>query len=152
MKQCSKCKQLKALSRFSRVKTGKPKLRPDCKDCAALVFKNWRKKHPRPKKEKKKQSPGKWRGRQWVTNSDYQKMLKTQNGVCAICGNHETGIVRNGNTKGKGKVRALAVDHCHKTGKIRGLLCGQCNIALGAFKDDTDILASAASYLLNSRI
>jgi hypothetical protein len=44
-------------------------------------------------------------------------------------------------------LKELAIDHCHKTGKIRGLLCKNCNQGLGQFKDNIDLLLSAAKYL-----
>lgn len=52
----------------------------------------------------------------------------------------------------RGKIRSfgrmeLSIDHCHTTGKVRGLLCRQCNIALGKFKEDVTILQSAIAYL-----
>jgi hypothetical protein len=70
----------------------------------------------------------------------YNVMLDYQNDACAICGLPET-------YKTKGNIKNLAVDHCHTTNKIRGLLCVKCNTALGKFNDDIDILASAISYL-----
>ena len=70
-----------------------------------------------------------------ITLEDYNKMLSEQGGVCAICGKKEKGNKR------------LAVDHDHDTGKIRGLLCGNCNIGLGSYNDDPATLIKAASYL-----
>ena len=61
----------------------------------------------------------------------FREMLDDQGGKCAIC---ETQCATE---------RELAVDHCHKTGKIRGLLCMRCNTALGAFKDDPLLLERA---------
>ena len=72
--------------------------------------------------------------------SGYKSLLVQQNGVCAICGNEPT----------VGK--KLSVDHCHTTDDVRGLLCDKCNFALGLFNDDLDLLASASSYLINSRL
>lgn len=57
-----------------------------------------------------------------------------QQTVCEICG-------------GKDKDRNLALDHCHKTGQVRGRLCMACNVALGHFKDNTDLLRKAVEYL-----
>ncbi len=71
---------------------------------------------------------------------DYGRMLESQNGVCAVCARPET-------QKQKGRVRALSVDHCHRTGKIRGLLCAGCNSGIGYFRDDPKIIASAIEYL-----
>jgi hypothetical protein len=71
-----------------------------------------------------------------ITLEQYNELFYSQNRKCAICEDEcKTG-------------RKLAVDHDHKTGKIRGLLCMNCNNALGKFKDSTDLLTSAISYLL----
>jgi hypothetical protein len=72
--------------------------------------------------------------------ADYGNMLVAQGGKCAICTRSETHM-RNG------KVKALAVDHDHKTGKIRALLCFDCNTGLGKFQDSEQVLLSAAEYL-----
>jgi len=74
----------------------------------------------------------------------YSEMLKAQNGVCAICNQPETHM-RNG------KLKALAVDHDHKSGAIRGLLCSDCNTGIGKLKDDHKVLQSAIQYLEKSR-
>jgi len=71
-----------------------------------------------------------------ITLEEYNDLLEAQDGVCAICGKTPE---ENG--------RSLAVDHCHKTGKIRGLLCQVCNAGLGSFKDNQDILRKAIEYL-----
>lgn len=75
----------------------------------------------------------------------YYEMLKIQNNVCAICKQPETQLKKNYN-----KIKMLSVDHCHQTGKVRGLLCGSCNTALGGFKDSIENLQSAIAYLLSS--
>jgi hypothetical protein len=66
---------------------------------------------------------------------EYLVMVSRQKGVCAICKK----INKNG--------RALAIDHCHKTGKVRGLLCGKCNIGIGLLDDDIKLLQKATKYL-----
>ncbi len=75
-----------------------------------------------------------------MTIEEYNKSLKKQGGVCAICRNKET-------TKRNGKLKSLAVDHNHKTNKNRGLLCYNCNTALGKFKEDISLLYDAIEYL-----
>ena len=70
----------------------------------------------------------------------YFKILNEQDGKCAICKNQET-------RKHKGKLRNLSVDHCHATGIVRGLLCSRCNISIGKFEDNSELLRSAADYL-----
>lgn len=76
-----------------------------------------------------------------ISLEQYAGMLEAQGGVCAICGRHETRTdARNG------KVRHLSVDHCHKTRKVRGLLCSKCNIGLGKFDDSEEMLYRAIAY------
>lgn len=75
-----------------------------------------------------------------ITLVDYHRMLDAQSGVCATCGEPERRVRA-------GKVTRLAVDHCHSTGVIRGLLCSPCNQAMGLFRDDPDLLRKAADYL-----
>jgi hypothetical protein len=79
-----------------------------------------------------------------ITIDEYEAMLEEQNGVCAICSKPEVAIGANGGPQ------MLAVDHCHETSRIRGLLCGNCNKALGGFRDSKDILESAIRYLGSS--
>jgi hypothetical protein len=66
---------------------------------------------------------------------DYKKLLDQQDGTCAIC---KGTCSRN---------PRLSVDHCHETGQVRGLLCNDCNLGLGKFRDDRDLLLTAAAYL-----
>jgi hypothetical protein len=75
-----------------------------------------------------------------ISLEEYDELLNSQEGVCAICGKPETRIQ-------KGKVTPLAVDHDHKTGEIRGLLCSKCNLGIGCLNDDIKILEAAINYL-----
>jgi hypothetical protein len=75
-----------------------------------------------------------------MTLDDYDAMLAAQSGGCAICG-----------TPPSVDGRALAVDHCHATGLVRGLLCRACNQGLGIFADDPQRLRKAANYLRRTR-
>jgi hypothetical protein len=70
-----------------------------------------------------------------ITEAQYQEMHTAQKGLCKIC------LLPSSNGK------RLAVDHDHKTGKIRGLLCGRCNPALGLFFDSPHLCRRAAEYL-----
>lgn len=72
-----------------------------------------------------------------MTQEDYVKMLNNQKGKCAICGTE----------KPTGKWKVFAVDHCHTTGKIRGLLCNECNRGMGLLGDNVERLRKAAEYL-----
>jgi hypothetical protein len=73
-----------------------------------------------------------------VSSRQYDELLRRQGGKCAICGCE--------NKQNKRKER-LAVDHDHRTGAIRGLLCGRCNTGLGSFADSPNLLAVAIAYL-----
>ena len=72
----------------------------------------------------------------------YEQMFENQNNQCAICGKEET-------RKSKGKLMRLCIDHNHETGKIRALLCHDCNSGLGKFYDSPDLLTKAAIYLMD---
>lgn len=73
-----------------------------------------------------------------LTISDYDAMLAGQNGGCALCGRTN----RNG--------KRLHVDHCHETGRVRGLLCSRCNTAIGLLLHDPKILRRAARFVTYS--
>lgn len=75
-----------------------------------------------------------------ISIADYVAMLEAQGGACAICRQPETDTYR-------GKVRDLAVDHDHATGRVRALLCAACNKGLGFFKDNEARVRLAADYL-----
>lgn len=72
-----------------------------------------------------------------ITLEEYNRMLTAQNGKCAICKQSDA------------SKKALAVDHCHKSGKVRGLLCGSCNVKLGWFENKED---AVVTYLHQSRL
>lgn len=95
----------------------------------------------------RKQNPDKYKNthlmRQYgITLDDYKAMATAQGGLCKICRNPETAL--NHRT---GMPRELAVDHCHSSGDVRGLLCTRCNTGLGVFRDDISILEKAIVYL-----
>ena len=77
-----------------------------------------------------------------VNIQDFHNLLIWQHGVCAICGREAK--------KAKSRHGQLVIDHDHKTGRVRGLLCSNCNVALGLFQENIDVLLSAQTYLLDS--
>lgn len=137
-KRCPKCGEVKALSEFTLRLTGPRKGEPvaHCKVCDNEGF-----------REKKKRDPRRYELYEWksklkrlygITSEQYYAMLAAQGGVCAICGGH---------SRRKGRpVERLCVDHCHKTGRVRGLLCIRCNCALRYF-DDAHFAEKVAVYL-----
>ncbi len=124
-------------------------------DKVKITNKEWRLKNKEYDKERTKKwvknNPEKaklmrWRGHikfaYKITAKEYDQMIEDQNGLCKICNNPEMtmNMLKDGFKK-------LAVDHCHTTGKVRGLLCVKCNGALGMFQDSIDNLKSAILYL-----
>ena len=69
-----------------------------------------------------------------MTSEEYKDMIRQQEGKCAIC-------------RGKDKNKKLAIDHCHETGVVRGLLCSNCNRGIGFLKDSVVVLNKAIKYL-----
>lgn len=129
MKRCSKCKIKKPESDFY-------KNHRNCKICHKEIVTIYKQKNTlkvalsdRKHKISKKYN---------VSIDDYNLMLTTQNGKCAICGSDSIG--RKG-------AKYFNIDHCHTTGKVRGLLCHNCNIILGKIKDSRDWLKNAIKYL-----
>lgn len=130
-KPCTRCGQTKPFSEFNRHNKTRDGLRPDCRDCqrardrelntperlAAMAA--------RVRDTKHGLEPG-----------QYDAMLEAQGGKCAICGTTQCSTGRS-----------LAVDHDHKTGAIRALLCAECNGAIGMLGDNPELCRTAASYL-----
>jgi hypothetical protein len=126
---CTICKEEKLISDCSGTA---------CKLCHAKRRREWRKANPdREKINQRKQDLKRYFG---ITPEQYDAMLQKQSGKCAGCNRHQTEFVKN-----------LAVDHDHKTGIIRGLLCEDCNIALGKLKDNVSTLNNLINYLENSQ-
>jgi len=130
MKKCGRCHEVKADEFFSNNKSTKDGLAWDCKVCKA--------KH----KKSSYSHEAEIRRVFNLTPTDYAGMLARQDSKCAICKRPEQVL----NTR-TGEVRRLAVDHCHTTGKVRGLLCFRCNRAVGLMNDNAEYLNSASAYL-----
>lgn len=116
---CGTCKKQRLLKNFSKSKNDKNGLSYLCKTCNALAS---RKFHLSKKYN--------------ITIEQYDSMLKSQDKKCSICEN-----------KFNDKSKRFAVDHCHTTGKIRGLLCFHCNTGIGKLKDSVELLEKAIIYL-----
>ncbi len=123
-KTCCKCKEEKPVDQFYSMRRGKYGVGTICKPCASAYAK------PRVR-------PRMLLIKYGMTLVDYQNLLESQGGVCAICGSEKSCADR-----------PLAVDHCHDTGVVRGLLCSSCNSGLGYFRDDPNRLEAAVRYLV----
>lgn len=138
VKKCSKCVSIKQLSRnfYNRNRNSKQYVASWCKNCV-----NKARIDAIGKYHKTTKNNG-LRKKYGLSIEKYEEMVKSQNNLCAICKKEETAVC--GRLR---KIRSLAVDHCHMNGQIRGLLCGNCNQALGKFKDSIACLKNAISYL-----
>jgi hypothetical protein len=77
-----------------------------------------------------------------LSSEDYSELLEESGGVCAICHKPETKLDYR-----TGKLLNLSIDHNHTTGEVRGMLCMDCNRALGMFQDSSELLLNAIVYL-----
>lgn len=135
MKTCSECGQTLALSEFYKHASGKNGLRSECRTCILKRNADWDQNNLARRRAISKR--GSLRRNYNLTESKYAQMVSSQNGVCAICGRMQT----------QKAYKRLDVDHCHKTGIVRGLLCNSCNVSIGRMNDDPALLRKAAEYL-----
>lgn len=147
-KKCSRCHVVKELSEFKTNKRNKDGHGSYCKKCGNLMTKDWKLRNSDKVKSARKTwyidhkqselSKAKAYSLLWrygLTPEEYIEILVSQGGVCKICGNPPSGRF------------SLSVDHDHETGKVRGLLCGNCNFAIGLMRDNPALLRKSAQYL-----
>mgnify|MGYP001461110951 CR=1 FL=1 len=149
-KRCSRCHEDKSLDEFYVDRTRKNGRYPQCIVCAKAAKKRvrdtpeyrewfneyrreWNKRNPDKRKAMDRRQALKKYG---LTESDYEAMLASQEGRCAIC-------KREPQEDG----RLLDVDHCHDEGHVRGLLCSQCNVGIGMFRHSPELFRKAMRYL-----
>lgn len=144
-KICSRCNIDKPWSEYHiRKDVGHP--RGECKKCRCLGQKIYFQKNKTKVlanvREYYQKNKDKWRASSFkrkfnITLEDYNNLAIQQNHVCAIC----KSIQKHSNNE------HLFVDHCHKTGKVRGLLCHKCNTAIGLMNDDPQLFEKAILYV-----
>jgi len=143
LKICTKCTRSKELTEFA-------KGRRWCRQCCTAAHGKWRAENRAAYNEAAKQ----WRANNrskcraaelkhhyGLSVADYDALLAQQGGACVICSKPHNPTARLGR---------LFVDHCHRTGKVRGLLCSKCNLAIGHLDDDPSLLERAVAYLRRS--
>lgn len=125
MQTCRKCGVTFPLSEFPKLHTMRPGVRTSCKKCYSRYSREWNVNNA------DRYFDGHLRRRFGITLAEYNAILERQGGVCAICGSPPT---RRNRRKGGQRVfvARLVADHDHVTGKVRGLLCSNCNTGLGA--------------------
>ena len=119
-----------------REQTRAGKLASYCASCHIKRTYEWQKANP--DKRRIQTLKAKLKSRAGITIDQFNELLKSQNGECAIC---NIVMIK----------RRLNVDHCHARGVIRGLLCHNCNLLLGLAHDNIEILKSALRYLEKSK-
>lgn len=122
--ECQKCKKMLPFSEFPAFQERYKFYRGLCRACREVVKVRRRRDH--------------WyRSEYGISLDDYEKMLKKQGGRCAICRTDSPGGPHN----------TFGVDHCHRTGQVRGLLCNTCNIILGSLGDNLEGIMRFVNYL-----
>ena len=149
-KERAYCKSCHVASSTAWVNSNRERRRQYAREWAAKNkdrLKKYRKPHEwaamSPERKAKKQAYAKRRHlerKYGITPEQWQEMFDRQGGVCALC--KIPGRV--------GKHGKLAVDHCHQTGRVRGLLCAACNVSLGNLGDTVDGLTNALNYVRGS--
>ena len=154
MKTCIKCHKEKDVTEYHKSNHNKDGLVNICKSCRSIERKLvWKtdashrekqtKLHYQWKKNNSEKHDAYIRNyilttKYGITTEQYNDMFSKQGKVCAICGSANSGY---GNTK------CMPVDHDHKTGKVRAIICRPCNVTLGEVKDNPDLLRRLADYL-----
>lgn len=119
-KPCSRCKVVKPVDEFYGERRNRDGKQSTCKVCFDA-----------------RQTTSTMRRKYGLQEGDYERLLTTQQGLCKVCA-------------GPPDRARLVVDHCHRTGQVRGLLCDRCNRLLGVADDDQDLLRAAVAYLKQS--
>lgn len=131
-KECIKCKNTFDVTLFYKRTTPSIRYSSKCKECV----KEERKENHKPLQKKNYDLVRTYN----ITINDFKVMFDKQEGKCKICSN----LIR---FMSEDKTKAACVDHCHTTGKVRGLLCHSCNRGLGLFQDSKSNLEKALQYL-----
>lgn len=141
MKKCSVCSKQQPFKNYHRSKKSKDGYGYRCKDCDRQARHDYKEKN-------KERFALLARGRQlkWkygITLEEYDAMFEKQGKKCAVCEATENKGLKQDD-------RSWSVDHCHTTGQIRGILCNNCNRAIGLLQDSKEIVYRAAEYLGNT--
>ena len=134
-KKCYRCKKVKQLSEFTKDVGQRDGHNGCCKSCASEKYKICTAKNGSYIKIRSRDQN--YLNKYGLEKGGYDKLLKKQSSRCGICGFPPI-------------LKTLVVDHCHETGKVRGLLCDNCNKGIGFLRDDPDMLRSAIAWIENN--
>jgi len=134
LKQCSRCKQVKSIKDFYKNKKTKDNLSSHCKVCHNKATRKWEQSPEGKKARSRIDHKGRLKREYNLTLEDYDRMLEEQNGGCFLCGDSFNYSQR------------LAVDHNHKTGKVRKLLCHKCNWLVGCIENNIELTKKILKY------
>ena len=146
MTACNVCRQDKPRESFSADRRRKDGLQARCKSCAAEIAKKWRLENPERvtavRRDWEKRNPERHLLTKFGIRADEKRAIfEAQGSVCGACGSGHHGHPRIEGETG------WCLDHCHASGKIRGVLCWRCNLALGYAGDSPDALRALAAYI-----
>jgi len=145
MKTCTGCGETRSVDEFYRHRRSRDGRQARCKECQKAYTYEWRSRNPEKIREatrKRYESRGRelqYQRLYGIGEAEVSRLREAQGDRCAICGRH-----------GAESYNGLHVDHCHGTGRVRGLLCHFCNTAIGKFDDNPALLRRAADYLERS--
>lgn len=131
MRVCFSCRKELPYESFAKDSQRTDGAQRECRHCCAARKSAWNK----TEAGKRSAAATKLRQRFGLTLEDYERMYEEQAGKCLTCDSSESH-----------RGHRLAVDHCHTTGKVRGLLCKSCNVALGNARENPNILRRLAEY------
>ena len=141
-KTCSRCKIEQPIHEFRFDNRAKNLRKPACRVCENARMRADRKKHGEKRRAADRDHYRRTEAKHAVTKlirryglSEDEATEVAKATTCELCGKEQTGG------------RRLVLDHCHATGKHRGMLCDNCNTALGKFKDDAALIRKAADYI-----
>ena len=156
MKECSQCKVMKPFEEFWKMASMKDGYRGACKSCGTAQCKRYYgndREKTLGKLQAMRDTDPAYREKlckitrksilkvkYGLTQVQFDQMLEQQGGKCKICGTTEPG-----------RWGTFYIDHCHETGKVRGLLCCRCNLSIGHMEDSPELLRKAAEYIEKSR-
>jgi hypothetical protein len=141
-KKCQKCKRTKESKNFHNSKYGEDKLGRWCKACQKRYYNKPKTKIKLKDYLNRPATRDRFNKRFYnISLDEYNKLLLEQNSLCAICSTNNPGREN----------KRFNIDHDHKTGRVRGLLCYNCNLILGNAKDNINILINATHYLARNQ-